>query len=153
MIAALTAIAIVAAGAWGRRIQGGFFTFPSSLIGRAIYAVIVGLSAWAWTGNHWLALATVPAWYAACCISLLDSTGEADPIWRGMVRGALWALPAALVAIAFGHFYAVLWPALGAFMGPAYKLAWVFKSRIQPTVVGEYATGALLAAGMLAGLR
>ena len=159
----LPAILIILAMGVGRRIMGGglnrFAWWPrSSLLGRAVYALIAGASALAWTASPMVASIVAVAWLGACSISLFDSIGKDAPMWRGSARGfvqcacpdaALLALHVAGYVVA--HPYVLAWPVIGALMGPIYRLGWK-QDRFQPTVLAEYFTGAAWGAGMLVGL-
>ena len=155
----ILAIAIVAAFAFGRRLQGGLFPSLGSTWERLSYAAIAALSALAWSGDPIMSALIAPAWFGACCIPLFDSIGREDAMWRGAVRGLVQGLPVAAVALYFGHEYAALWFCLGALTGPAYKLGWLLDGattgkrwHVQGTVAGEYMSGALYGAGLLAAL-
>lgn len=155
----ILAILTITAFAFGRRLQGGLFPSLGSTWERLGYAAIASLAALVRTGDAVMAALIAPAWFGTCCIPLLASIGRTDPMWRGAVRGFLQCLPAAAVAFWYGYEYAALWPALGAFTGPIYKLGWLIDGattgrrwHIQATVFAEWASGALYGAGMLAGL-
>lgn len=159
-------VLIVAAFAVGRRVQGGglnrFAWWPrSTLAGRGVYALIAGGCALAWAGSPIVAAVVTLAWFGACCVGLFDSVGRTADMWRGCARGAVQcAIPAAaLIALdAAGYltagYFVLLWPVIGAAMGPLYRLGWRLDDagHGQATVWGEYLTGAAWGAGLLVAL-
>lgn len=171
----LTAVLIVIAMAIGRRIQGGGMNswhrwpwrpsegehrqwpLPDFTV-RLIYAAIAYVCAWVWSGSFAVGAAVLWTWFGACCIGLFSSIGQFDPMWRGCARGFVQcACPvAALIAadvygLLTAGYFVLMWPVIGAAMGPIYRLAWK-QERWQPTVMAEYATGAAWGIGLIVAL-
>jgi len=179
MIFALVAGAAV--GALAFRVRGGWlgdlWGVPgqsSRLLYAALMAAVMLGAGWPWPVDGWrlalLFVAFVAAWFigavALGTLGSIDSGRNPDkgdgrhPRLRDFamnsLRGAAYALPAAIVLAVFravyGHPDAAWWaaalPLAGLLQGPAYEASWRLRRMEQrPTELAEWLTGAALGLG------